>query len=288
MIQPAAVHMVLPGNDPPWTDTGIHVCRGDRRPRVSPLGPCPGWRRFGCTQDTTTVAVDRSGPLQRCVYLGAWADRSGRWSRCRTAAGCEPGRRTHRALSPIADPWLATAERRLLHPVVPPAGWSYLLAAGPAGIYRSALAEGRPLIEIVCDDDVGIIGGAAYATSARSSPRARCERPARAELQRWTTPSTAPSPVTALRCGSAGGDESRARCEADDERFVGPAPARIRSLRLVTVSHFGHGTGAGHIPRHRRPHRRRTNSGAPTASITSEVIDWPTVAGRRSPCHVRP
>jgi hypothetical protein len=30
MIQPTAVHMVLLGNDPSWTDTGIHVCRGDR------------------------------------------------------------------------------------------------------------------------------------------------------------------------------------------------------------------------------------------------------------------
>jgi len=49
-------------------------------------------------------------------------------------------------------------------------------------------------------------------------------------------------PCAAVRQGSAGGDGSRA-LQADHERFVGPAPARIRSLRLVAVSHFGHGTG---------------------------------------------
>jgi hypothetical protein len=30
---------------------------------------------------------------------------------------------------------------------------------------------------------------------------------------------------------------------ADHARFVGPPPARLAALRLVAVSHFGHGTG---------------------------------------------
>jgi hypothetical protein len=50
-----------------------------------------------------------------------------------------------------------TAERQRLHPVVPPAGWSYLLATGPADIYRHALADDRPVIEVLCDDDAGVI-----------------------------------------------------------------------------------------------------------------------------------
>jgi hypothetical protein len=93
----------------------------------------------------------------------------------------------------IADPWLATAERRLLHPVVPPAGWSYLLAAGPACLYRSALAEGRPLIEIVCDDDVGITGwsclrdiGAVFAAGPDANGRPE------PSFNGWTALSTAP------------------------------------------------------------------------------------------------
>jgi hypothetical protein len=37
----------------------------------------PGGQAFGCTQDTTTVMADHSGPLELCVYLGLWADRYG-------------------------------------------------------------------------------------------------------------------------------------------------------------------------------------------------------------------
>ena len=131
-------------------------------PKYHLWGRVPGGDVLSCTQDTATVVIERSRPLQRCVYLDAWADRSGTTTPMTRAdgcgsPGCDPGslvvtalhqpRGVHpvdglTALSPdIADPWLATAERRLLHPIVPLAGWSYLLAAGPAGIYRSALAE---------------------------------------------------------------------------------------------------------------------------------------------------
>jgi hypothetical protein len=58
----------------------------------------------------------------------------------------------------VADVRVVEAERRrLLDPVVPPAGWSYMLAAGPGDVYRHAVAEGRPAIEVVCDDDAGVI-----------------------------------------------------------------------------------------------------------------------------------
>lgn len=60
-----------------------------------------------------------------------------------------------------ADPALAAAEReRLLEPVVPPAGWSYLLEIGPGDVYRHADADGRPAIDVVCDDDAGVISTA--------------------------------------------------------------------------------------------------------------------------------
>lgn len=191
MSQPAAVHVVLPGHRPPWTRTGLTVRKGDRvtllgsgRIRWSAThsggakyhlwGRVPGGEIFGCTQDTTTVVVDRSGPLELCIYLGAWADRSGtlatghapygrergelavtvlHWPR-----GVDPADGLERLAPDLADPTLATAERRrLLDPVVPPAGWSYLLDFGPGDIYRHSAVDGRPAIDVVCDDDAGIL-----------------------------------------------------------------------------------------------------------------------------------
>jgi hypothetical protein len=160
------------------------------------------------------------------------------------AAGCEPGRRTYRALSPhrgsvarhrgaaAAPPRRATG--RL---VLPPGRWTGLpLPVCPrrgqtADRDRLRRRRGNHGVELPTRHRRGL------------RRRARCERPARAELQRVDGAFDCPSPVTALRCGSAGGDESRARREADDARFGGPAQARIRSLRLVTVSHFGYDTG---------------------------------------------
>lgn len=99
----------------------------------------PGGEIFGCTQDTTTVVVDRAGLLELCVYLGVWADRQGS-----LATGPAPYRREQGALEVTVLRWprgvdpaeglaaltpgtaekrLADAEReRLLRPVVPPAG----------------------------------------------------------------------------------------------------------------------------------------------------------------------
>ncbi|WP_433284855.1 DUF3047 domain-containing protein [Pseudonocardia sp. CA-142604] len=331
MIQPAAVHMVLPGNDPSWTGTGIHVDRGDRvtllgsgritwsashwgGPKYHLWGRVPGGDVFGCTQDTTTVVVDHSGPLQLCVHLGAWADRSGTLTPMTCAdgcgsPGCDPGSlavtvlRWPRGVDPvdglaalppgITDPRLAEAERRrLLHPVVPPAGWSYLLATGPADIYRHAVAEGRPMIEVVCDDDAGVIEkdvdvvlgddtiiewswrvealpgrvpentvwthdllGIAAVFAAGPAAKGRPEPSINwfwsTSLQPEDDAFDCPVPGwtethVPVRRGPAGlgrwRRESRA-VQADHERFIGPAPARIRSLRLVAVSHFGHGTG---------------------------------------------
>lgn len=191
MIQPVAAHVVLPGHRPPWTATGLTVRRGDRitllgsgriawsathygGPKYHLWGRVAGGEIFGCTQDTTTVVVDRSGPLELCVYLGAWADRSGTLATGDAPYGRERGAlsvtvlhwprgtdpvRGLAALDPgVADPALALAERdRLLDPVVPPAGWSYLLAIGPGDIYRHATADGRPAIEVFCADDAGIL-----------------------------------------------------------------------------------------------------------------------------------
>ncbi len=190
---PKSVHLTLPGNRPPWTRSGLHVRRGDRVTllgsgfvRWSPdrdvgagakfhlWGRVPGGRAFGCTQDTTTVLVDADGELELCVYLGAWADDHGtlgtgnasyrrtsggldvtalRWS-----AGTDPLAGLAALDAGAADPVLVAAERaRLLDPVAVPEGWEYLRDFGPGDIYRSARLGGRQAIEVVCDDDAGIL-----------------------------------------------------------------------------------------------------------------------------------
>lgn len=187
----AAVQVVLPGSRPPWTPVGLTVRRGDRvtllgSGRISwsaehgggakfhLWGRVAGGEIFGCTQDTTTVVVDRSGELELCVYLGRWADRLGTLAGghapygrergalsvtvLRWAAGVDPVDGLAALPAGVADPALAAAERaRLLDPVVPPAGWSYLLEIGPGDVYRHASVDGRPAIDVVCDDDAGIL-----------------------------------------------------------------------------------------------------------------------------------
>lgn len=176
-----AVHVVLPGSHPRWAPAGVSVQRGDRvtllgsgHIRWSPghgagakyhlRGRVAGGEVFGCTQDTATVVADRSGPLELCIDLRAWCtshdgDRGAlsvtvlHW-----AAGVDPADGLAALPPGTADPALVAAEReRLLDPVVPPAGWSYLRGTGPGEVYRHGCADGRPAIDVVCDDDAGVL-----------------------------------------------------------------------------------------------------------------------------------
>ena len=192
-MRPQIVSLALPGNRPPWTGTGLHVEAGDRVTllgsgfvRWSPdrdvgagakyhlWGRVPGGEVFGCTQDTTTVTVDRTGELELCVYLGAWADRSGtlatgsapyrrvsgelRVTLIRWPTGVDPAAGLAGLEDPAVDPVLAAAETtRLTHPVQRPPGWTHLLDFGETDIYRAARVDDRPAIEVVCDDDAGIL-----------------------------------------------------------------------------------------------------------------------------------
>lgn len=192
------VHVSLPGNRPPWTPAGLDVAAGDRitllgsgfvrwspksdagaGPKFHLWGRVPGGLAFGITQDTTTVTVDRTGPLELCVYRGVWADDLGtlrssdrlyeplqgglevdviRWS-----PGVDPIDRLEQLLDatsspPPIDPALIETElHRLRHPVQHPPGWNHFRDLGPTDIFRHTTVGGAPAIGLVCDRDAGII-----------------------------------------------------------------------------------------------------------------------------------
>jgi hypothetical protein len=111
------------------------------RPRVSTLGPCPGWRRFaaprtppplwssarGRCSSVSTSASEPTGPARsprfRVPPVAAPPDatRVIGGHGAALAAGCRSGRGPRHAPAGISDPRPATAKRRLLHPTVPPA-----------------------------------------------------------------------------------------------------------------------------------------------------------------------
>jgi hypothetical protein len=124
----------------------VHARGCRRRSQVPPLGPGP--RRAGVPDRYGNLATGEeayragSGGLEVTVV---------RWPRGLPAA------EGLRAVGDV-DPALARAElRRLAHPVAPPTGWSHLLEFGPSEIFRAGEVDGRPAIEVVCDDDIGIL-----------------------------------------------------------------------------------------------------------------------------------
>ena len=191
MPRPEVVHLTLPADRPPWTPTGLRVRAGQeitllgtgfiRWSRTRDVGAGPkfhlwarvrGGRAFGCTQDTTTAVADRDGELEVCVYRGAWADRYGHLATgpeayAKGSGGLDvtvvawpPGLCAVDGLPTLddVDPTLARVERRRLGTLVTrPPGWSHLLDFGETDIFRAGRAAGAPAIDIVCDDDIGIL-----------------------------------------------------------------------------------------------------------------------------------
>lgn len=192
-MNPEVAHLTLRSNTLPWTSTGIHVKAGDAVTLLGSgfirwsehhdigagakfhlWGRIRGGTTFSCTQDTTTVTVGRSGILEVCVYRGAWADRygalatgpalyeRGSGSLHVTAVhwpqGVLPLDGLRTAQLPDADAVLAQAEvERLSSPVTSPPGWHHLLDFGDTDIFRAAHVGTAPAIEVVCDNDMGIL-----------------------------------------------------------------------------------------------------------------------------------
>jgi len=182
----------LPGNVPPWTDTGVRLARGDEvsilaegkvvtleaanlwyRPRFAL------WARVGergpiwtGTRDTQSFRAATEGTLQLAVYNGEWKSPDGVLAtpvdayaaasgaidalilvwRGEAGAGLE----TLERAAP-GEPLVAAELERLRAPAARPGGWSYLWFLGQSDVFRSERAEGRHQIACRCEDDVAIL-----------------------------------------------------------------------------------------------------------------------------------
>jgi hypothetical protein len=178
----------LPASRPPWTDTGLRLRAGEivtwlaegRCVLVEEAGLWMGpryalWGRvgdegeiFNGTRASHTFTATRDGTLWLATYQGEWADRRGalatpveayaalsggldvtliRW-RGDPAAGL-------RALA--SEPLARGESERLEAPHAPPPGWRYLWFLGEAEVFRAIQDGSRPAIEVVADDDLGIL-----------------------------------------------------------------------------------------------------------------------------------
>jgi hypothetical protein len=182
----------LPGNVPPWTDSGMEVARGDaltflaegRVVTSEALGLHGGpryhlWGRIGergtiwnGPRDTHSRVAESSGRLFLAIYQGEWATREGALATpveayaevsggldvlaLRWRGDAAAGLRALAEAAP-ADPLVAREVARLAAPVPPPAGWRYLWFLGESECFRAATADGRPTIAASCADDVAIL-----------------------------------------------------------------------------------------------------------------------------------
>lgn len=189
----AEVRLVrLPGNVPPWTDTGVRLHRGDAVTllaagrlivsaeldlwygprfalwaRVGPRGPI-----FTGPRDTQSFTAADDGLLFLALNNGQWATKDGALATppelyagaggaidvliLRWRGTAEAGLAALDAAAP-GNPLIAAERARLASPVRPPAGWEPLWFLGQSEIFRRATAAGRPAIEVDATADVGIL-----------------------------------------------------------------------------------------------------------------------------------
>ncbi len=182
----------LPGNVPPWTDTGMEVARGEAltllaegRVITSEAAGLHGgpryhlWGRIGeqgtiwnGTRETQSRVADRSGRLFVALYQGEWATRQGALATpieayqgvlggidllaIRWRRDAASGLRALANAAP-GDPLIAGEIARLAAPAPPPEGWRYLWFLGESEIFRTGRSEGQPCISAHCADDVAIL-----------------------------------------------------------------------------------------------------------------------------------
>ncbi len=182
----------LPGNVPPWTDTGLAVRRGAWLtilasgrlvlaealdlwipPRFALWGRIGGRGPiFNGTRDTTSLACEGDGALELAVYNGEWATPDGALATPVEAYAGSSGRieallirwrgtaaaglAALRRLLPD-DALIAAEDDRLRRGVAPPAGWEHLWFLGPTECFRAAHEDGRAAIRVDTENEVGIL-----------------------------------------------------------------------------------------------------------------------------------
>jgi hypothetical protein len=185
-------HLTLPGNQPPWTDTGIDVDAGDEVTWLAAgkvfLSEALGlwgsprfhlWGRIGergpiwnGTRDTFTHTATGSGRLFVGIYQGEWASTRGDLATplalydagggaldvvvVRWTGAARTGLESLARLAP-SDALVESELARLRAPVRPPDGWHHLWFLGETEIFAPCDASGRPAIRVCTDGDVGII-----------------------------------------------------------------------------------------------------------------------------------
>lgn len=184
--------VTLPGNVPPWTDADLRLRRGDAFSIFAggrlvlaaelDLWMPPSlalWARVGGrgplqngTGDTASYEAPHDGPLELAIYNGEWGTTDGELATPREAyaAGSGaidalvvrwrgPARAGIEALAAAVpdDPLLRAERDRLRRGDRTPAGWRHLWFLGPTDIFSAAEEDGRAVIRVDTQNDVGIV-----------------------------------------------------------------------------------------------------------------------------------
>ena len=182
----------LPGHQPPWQPTGLHVTPGQQfslfaagRVHWSTTHPAryggprfhlwarvtPGGGIVNLSAESGTFTADVAGEIELGIYMGRWQDRYGAlatspdlYTRLSGALGCWVIAWQGPATTGLdvllgcpAGSFLRSERARLAQPVYPPVGWHYLLETGTSEIYREEIVDGRRVIALEATDDQGIL-----------------------------------------------------------------------------------------------------------------------------------
>ncbi len=182
----------LPGNQPPWQRSGLHITKGQTyslfaagRIQWSASSPeryggpsfhlwarvSPGGKIANLSADSGTFNADVSGEIELGIYMGVWRDAYGNlatsenlYQRLSGTLACwlivwrasaEAGLEKLCAL-PTGE-WVTRETARLATEARAPTGWDYLLETGIAAVYHDDWAQGRRIISLDAEDEQGII-----------------------------------------------------------------------------------------------------------------------------------
>jgi hypothetical protein len=180
--------VAVPGDVPPWTDTGLHLEAGDRLSVLAEgrvvlseeLGLWFGprvylWRRIGvggpvfrAARETATHRAPHAGRFALGIYPGAWTTPAGDYEAATPFAGgfaalllrwrSDP-RRGLAAVDALlsGDPLVRSELERLDTPIAKPEGWEPLWYVGDTDVFEAVRLDGRAVIRARVSNDAGIL-----------------------------------------------------------------------------------------------------------------------------------